>query len=232
VEDPVVVSQGHVLAVVPIRPADAATTLSVGGRSVLDRTVRAIRAVPMVGRIVLALDGVDAAACLAAIEAPEELDVIATAAVVGRWVAVAAALELGGSSDRVLLHDPDRPLVAPSAISDLLRQSEGFDATLGALPVLGTLKRVVDGLVVATPPRESLRALQPPWVFDRGALEIAVRRAIAEGWLAADELALCLRAGLVVQVVEGEDTNVPIRSRADATYALSAVQAGRSTANL
>ena len=59
-EWPTITSTSSPLAIIPIHPTSPAGQLTIGGRSVLDATVRALRAVPSIGSIVLALEGVDA----------------------------------------------------------------------------------------------------------------------------------------------------------------------------
>jgi 2-C-methyl-D-erythritol 4-phosphate cytidylyltransferase len=223
VEARIILSQEQVLAVVPIRPGNPTATLTIGGRSVLDGTIRALRAVPTIGPIVLALEGVDAASCLSAIERPEDLNLAVTATRVNRWQAIEAALDLTHRSDIILLHDPDRPLVSAAGITDLLAQSQPYEATLTAMPVHGTIKRVEAGRIVGTVKRESLRVSQTPWVFRREVLARALRQAIDERWAPVDELQLARAAGIQVHLADGHGYNVPITSRADARFAEMAV---------
>ena len=219
----IILSQEQVLAVVPIRPGNPAATLTIGGRSVLDGTIRALRAVPTIGPIVLALEGVDAASCLSAIERPEDLNLAVTATRVNRWQAIEAALDLTHRSDIILLHDPDRPLVSAAGITDLLAQSQPYEATLTAMPVHGTIKRVEAGRIVGTVERESLHVSQTPWVFRREVLAWALRQAIDEQWAPVNELQLARAAGIQVHLADGHGYNVPITSRADARFAEMAV---------
>jgi 2-C-methyl-D-erythritol 4-phosphate cytidylyltransferase len=219
VEERAAVSHAQVVAIVPIRPGSTAATLRIGDRSVVDRTVRALRAIPSVGRIVLALEAVAAHAWLAAIDGVDELDVVATAPTTGHWAAIQAALAVAPRAEFVLLHDPDRPLVSAAAIGDLLQAASAFEAVTTALPVHGTIKRVSGGRIVETLERESLRSLQTPWIFRREALERVVRRAIDEAWPGDDDLGLALAVGAPLRVVPGDDANVPVRSPADARFA-------------
>jgi 2-C-methyl-D-erythritol 4-phosphate cytidylyltransferase len=222
--------QNRVVAVVPLRPDDCAASLTIAGRSVLDSTVRALRSVPEIGSIVLALDGIPAAACLAAIDDPRSLGVVTSAPSTGRWAAVASALTVAGPAETVLLHDPDRPLVSAIGIGQLLRQAGPDAATVSAMPVHSSIKRVVDGRIVATVPRDNLHTAHSPWVFGREQLETVLRAAIDFGWTARDELELVRQAGIPVRIAEGNLFNVPIASRADARFAEMAV--GRQLVSL
>jgi 2-C-methyl-D-erythritol 4-phosphate cytidylyltransferase len=215
--------QNRVVAVVPLRSDDCAASLTIAGRSVLDSTVRALRSVPEIGAIVLALDGIAADDCLSAIHDPRSLGILTSSTSTGRWAAIASALVVAGEADTVLLHDPDRPLVPPIAIGQLLLQSGPDAATVSAMPVNSSIKRVVDGRIVATVPRETLHAAQSPWVFGRQRLEDALHTAIDGSWTAEDELELVRRAGIPVRIAEGHLFNVPIASRADARFAEMAV---------
>lgn len=191
----------------------------IAGRSVLDRTVSALRAVPAIGPIVLALEVVDAASCLSAIDRAEDLDLAVGPTRPDRWQAIEAAMAIAGRSEVVLLHDPDRPMVSAAAISSLLGQSADVEAILTAMPVHGTIKRVVAGRIVGTVGRDALQAVQTPWAFKRADLAAAIRRALVEQWPARDELHLARMAGIRVQVAQGHQLNVPIASRADARFA-------------
>jgi 2-C-methyl-D-erythritol 4-phosphate cytidylyltransferase len=192
--------------------------LTISGRSVLDATVRALRAVPSIGLIVLALDGIDAGVCLSAIERPAELRVAVTATRANRWQAIEEALDTEPSLTTVLLHAPERPLLAPASLMALLAAPRGDGAVLG-VAVHETVKRVAGGIVVATIPRETLHAVQAPFVFRREPFAAAVRRAVEEGWTCRDELQLARRAGLRLRLVDGPRSNVPIQSALDARYA-------------
>lgn len=193
--------------------------MTIAGRSVLDGTIRALRSVPVIGPIILALEGVDATDCLAAIDHPDGLDLAVAPTRPDRWQAIMAALEMAGPSELVILHDPNRPLVSATGITSLLRRSHEFEATLTAMPVHGTIKRVAGGRIVGTVARDALHAIQTPWVFRRADLAAAICTAIAEGWAARDELHLARMAGIRVHLAEGHHFNVSIASQADARFA-------------
>ena len=180
--------------------------------------MRALRAVPSIGPIVLALEGVDADTCLAAIEHPDELRVAVTTTHSNRWQAIGAALEVDPSLGTVLLHEPERPLLTPASLTALISALRGDGALLG-VAVHETIKRVVAGRVVGTIPRETVHAVQAPCVFRRAPLATAVAQAVAERWTCRDELQLARDAGLRIHLVDGLRSNLPIQSARDARYA-------------
>lgn len=211
-------------AVIPIQRTDSVARLTIAGRSVLDGTVRALRAVAEIGPIVLAVEGEGARACLSAIENPGALGLRVVEVTGTRWQTIRAALSAAGGSSSVLIQDPDRPLVSPAGIRRLLEEWRGHEAIVTALPVFSSIKRVVNGRVVTTVPRDSLHAAQSPWVFERSRLEAALDAAIREDWPVSQELELARRAGIVVHLAEGHPYNVPIATHADARFAEMALE--------
>jgi 2-C-methyl-D-erythritol 4-phosphate cytidylyltransferase len=210
----------------------ALVTLS--GRPMLEWSVIALRAVPEVHAIVVALpaDALDAA--------PAGTVAVAGGAVRSESVlrALDAACALGGrgrgdvvaaasdeiEADVVIVHDAARPLATPALFArslDALRRS-GADAVIAALPVADTIKEVVAGspVVSRTLDRSTLWAVQTPQVFRRSSLERALRGASAETLAAAtDDAWLIEQAGGIVEVVEGEASNRKITVPADLQFA-------------
>jgi 2-C-methyl-D-erythritol 4-phosphate cytidylyltransferase len=90
----------------------------------------------------------------------------------------AGVAEVPDDAAVVLVHDAARPLLPADLVPRLLDAlGEGFDGAVPALPVADTVKRVREGVVVETPPREELVAVQTPQAFVapvlRGALAAA-----------------------------------------------------------
>ena len=116
----------------------------------------------------------------------------------------------------VLVHDAARPL----ASVELYRRAiaavhDGADAAIPGIPVTDTIKVVADGVVVSTPDRSSLVAVQTPQAFRAGVL----RAAHESGADATDDAALVEGLGGVVAVVEGETTNRKITVPDDLIWA-------------
>jgi 2-C-methyl-D-erythritol 4-phosphate cytidylyltransferase/2-C-methyl-D-erythritol 2,4-cyclodiphosphate synthase len=126
-----------------------------------------------------------------------------------------AALDAG--VDRVLVHDAARPFVSAALARRVLDAvAEPVCAAIPGLPVTDTIKRVGENdIIVDTPDRATLRAVQTPQGFELAPLLEAHDRAQAEGWEVTDDAALMERAGHRVVVVEGEEANVKITTPAD-----------------
>jgi 2-C-methyl-D-erythritol 4-phosphate cytidylyltransferase len=110
----------------------------------------------------------------------------------------------------VLVHDAARPFVPREVVARLLETlAEGFDGAVPALPVADTVKRVRDGIVVETPPRDELVAVQTPQAFSAPVL-----RAVAAGE-GSDCASLVEAAGGRVKVVAGDERLLKVTTRAD-----------------
>jgi 2-C-methyl-D-erythritol 4-phosphate cytidylyltransferase len=106
----------------------------------------------------------------------DELSVITVAGGATRQESVRAALSvLPDDVDIVLVHDAARPL-APASLIEAVAEAvrAGAPAVVPGIAVDDTVKRVdAEGVVLETPVRESLRAIQTPQGFRRSVLERA-----------------------------------------------------------
>jgi 2-C-methyl-D-erythritol 4-phosphate cytidylyltransferase len=113
----------------------------------------------------------------------------------------------------VLVHDAARPLVTAELIDRVLTAlGDGAEAAIPGVPVVDTIKRVADGLVAETVPRDDLVAVQTPQGFRRAVLAEALAGDL-EG--ATDCASLAEHAGRRVTVVEGDPGNFKITTPAD-----------------
>lgn len=110
----------------------------------------------------------------------------------------------------VAVHDAARALVRPESVSRVVAEARESGAALLAVPARDTLKRVRDGSVVDTPPREECWLAQTPQVFRVELLREALAKADAEGFVGTDDAQLVERLGVAVQVVRGEPENLKI----------------------
>lgn len=109
----------------------------------------------------------------------------------------------------VLVHDAARALTPPGMIARVVRAVVGgSDAVIPALPVADTIKQVDGDVVVGTPDRSALRAVQTPQGFRlpllRRAYEEHFGRPEGESAFATDDASLVERLGVPVRVVQGD----------------------------
>jgi 2-C-methyl-D-erythritol 4-phosphate cytidylyltransferase / 2-C-methyl-D-erythritol 2,4-cyclodiphosphate synthase len=116
----------------------------------------------------------------------------------------------------VLVHDAARPFAPPSMVSAVIA---ACDDTHGAVPVLAvneTVKRIENGEIVATVPREALATAQTPQGFPFHQLLNAHRAAADAGRDdLTDDAAVAALAGLTVRAVAGDGANIKLTSPAD-----------------
>ena len=217
---------GAVLAVITLRPADPAVNLLIRGRSVLDQTIAALRAASWIGPIVLALEEISQAEAVAAIFDPGALRVQAAGPSADRWRAISDALALAPPTEHVLVHDADRPLVSRAVLARLLAIARNAPVVATGTPVRSSIKRVAEGRIVATVPRDGLHVIHGPWLFRRAVLQQALDAVPPTERAAEDEIALLGRGGVAIRLVTGDPLNVPVRSPADARFAELAVARG------
>ena len=117
--------------------------------------------------------------------------------------------------ERILCHDAARPLASPDLFTRTLEALEGWDGVVPVLRVVDTVKRVQDGRVEGTEPRDALALAQTPQAFRAAALRDALERAGADGFEGSDDALLLERAGYRVRAIEGERTNLKITTPDD-----------------
>jgi 2-C-methyl-D-erythritol 4-phosphate cytidylyltransferase len=144
---------------------------------------------------------------------------------VNRAESVSLALAaLSGNPDFVLVHDAARALTPPALIVrvvDALRR--GHDAVVPALPLSDTIKAVdANGVVLGTPERAGLRAVQTPQGFAADLLLRAYQRPGTADF--TDDASLVEQLGGQVQVVEGDPLAFKITTQLDLLLAQAIVR--------
>ena len=182
------------------------------GRPMLEWSLDALRLVPAVERIVVALpEGVAAPAGTVGVAGGAE-----------RSHSVRAALDAAGAlpaDEPVIVHDAARPLATPELFERALGAlaSSGADAVVAAARVTDTIKRADgDDLRVAeTLDRSALWAVQTPQVFRRDALARALAQPDDVLAAATDDAGLVEQAGGRVHVVESPASNLKVTTPTD-----------------
>ena len=115
-------------------------------------------------------------------------------------------------ADYVAIHDGARPLVTADVIARTLESAQKFGSGVAAVALKDTVKHVdEDSVVVDTPPRDKLRAVQTPQTFEAGLIRKA-HAAYALGERATDDAALAemLLARQVILKREGQKEEKPM----------------------
>lgn len=177
------------------------------GRPMLEWSIDALRAVPAIEQIVVALPpGVVAPAGTVGVPGGRE-----------RSHSVRAALAAARPDDAVLVHDAARPLltaaIAEACLETLARGD--CDAAIAAAPVTDTIKRAEGREVVETLDRSALWAIQTPQVFRRDTLERVLAQDDAVLAAATDDASLVEAMGGTVRVVPVTEPNLKVTTPLD-----------------
>lgn len=191
--------------------------LSIGGQSVLERSVGLFLAHPEVDELIVALPAEFVAAPPPYLRvASKPIRLVAGGS--RRQDSVQNAFNaIDEASELVVIHDAARPFASPGLISRTIAAAAESGAALAAMPARDTVKRATGtdtAFVSETIPRESVYLAQTPQAFTRRVLKEAL--ALGEtGPDATDEAALAERAGHPVRLVEGEQTNIKLTTPED-----------------
>ena len=128
---------------------------------------------------------------------------------------LAASLECREDAAFLAVHDGARPLADPALIDRVVALAHRTNAAAPAVPVKDTIKVIRDNVVVSTPPREELRAIQTPQVFDAQLLRAALQAAAASGVEVTDDCSAVERLGKEVYLTEGSYENLKITTPED-----------------
>jgi 2-C-methyl-D-erythritol 4-phosphate cytidylyltransferase len=125
----------------------------------------------------------------------------------------AGVAEVHNDATVILVHDAARPMLSEEVVERVLTAlNEGWDGAVPALPLADTIKRVRDGRVVETLPREELAAAQTPQAF----LAPALREAFAADLAGATDCAALVEArGGRVTTVPGDPRLLKVTDAAD-----------------
>jgi len=180
---------------------------SLGGRSVLERAVGAVRAPFPAAPVVLVVRPEEVERCAAAWRA-SGVRVVAGGARRQDSVRLGCA-ELDIPDDHVIvIHDAARPFVPALDVMAVVAAAAATGAALLAAPVVDTVKRVSGDVVAGTVSRADLVRALTPQAFRAGILRRAWE-CIADGeW--TDEAALVEASGAAVRTVAGDPRNVKV----------------------
>jgi 2-C-methyl-D-erythritol 4-phosphate cytidylyltransferase len=141
-----------------------------------------------------------------------------------RQDSVAAGLKQLKDCEWVIIHDGARPLVTKELIEEGLKAAQETGAAVAAVPVTETIKVAGDDrIVLETPPRQNLWAVQTPQVFRLDIISKAYQQAKGE---ATDDAALVEQASYKVKLYMGSYDNIKITTPQDLLIAEAIIKSG------
>ena len=186
-----------------------------GGEPMIARTVRAFQECDAVSEIVIVTRE---DLILEITRLTRDMPKVTAVGAGGKSRQEAVHLGLNALSDKVKLaaiHDGARPFITWQLIDWVIRAANTYGAAAPAIPVKDTIKEVQGGVVVNTPDRSKLQAVQPPQVFDFDLLRGALKKAAQDGAAITDDCSAVERLGFKVKIVEGDERNIKITTPQD-----------------
>ena len=188
----------------------------IGGRTVLERSVRAIADRPGVAGVVVVLSAGEIGGPRAEIVAGWKGVLGVVAGGRSRALSVRHGLQRATDHPYVLVHDAARPMVAPDLVDRVIAATRRAGAAVPVLVVPDTVKEVgASDEVLATVDRARLRLAQTPQGARREWLLDALLQAESDGVEVTDEAAALERAGRPVVAVPGDAGNRKITTAGD-----------------
>lgn len=117
------------------------------------------------------------------------------------------------------IHDGARPFVSEKLLSEVLTVAVRTGAAAPGIAVTDTIKRVKEGLVEETLPRETLVAVQTPQVFESSLIKGALEEVVAKKISVTDDCSAVERLGMKVTLTKGSKRNMKITTPIDLVIA-------------
>ena len=194
----------------------------------IDKVMAQLKGEPMIARTVRTFQNCD---CIAEIVIVTRPDLILPITALTREMPKVKAVVAGGSSRQesvnlglgalskdvklAAIHDGARPLISREVIDRTVRAAHTHNAAAPAIPVKDTIKVVEGRVVVNTPDRATLFAVQTPQVFDFDLLRGALRHAEETGSQVTDDCSAVELLGMKVKIVEGDERNLKVTTPMD-----------------
>jgi len=132
--------------------------------------------------------------------------------------------EVRDGLDLVAIHDGARPFVTLPVLEAAILAAAEFGAAAPGIPVKDTVKSVEAGIVQETLPRETLRAVQTPQVFEHSLIRAALAKAIQDEVNITDDCSAVERLGFPVVITQGSEENIKLTTPYDLILAESILE--------
>ena len=194
----------------------------------IDKVMAPLKGEPMILHTVRAFQECDAIAEIVVVTRPDLIlpitkltnafDKVTAVVSGGASRQESVALGMNALSDKcelAAIQDGARPLVTWQLIDRVVRAAHSHHAAIPVIPVKDTIKVCNSALVVSTPDRSTLRAVQTPQVFDYDLLRGALKQAEIDGAEITDDCSAVERLGMSVRTVEGDERNLKVTTPID-----------------
>ena len=196
-------------------------TLPLCGTPVLARTLLAVNACECVEEIVLVTrkDRLEEMAAFCRTFGITKLKSVVCGGKTRTESALAGLIALSSGIKYALIHDGARPLVTEDIVENVLHCAMAHRSACPSVPVTDTIKRKKGDLVVDTPDRGELCAVQTPQGFLADIVKTALTKAVSEGKEYTDDCAAVEAMGIPTFLCEGSRENIKITTAFDCALA-------------
>ena len=190
--------------------------LSVGGRPLVFVAVEGALASPMISSVIVAappgFESQVREACASLVGS-----VVVVTGGDTRQRSVASGMDAADAgADVVVVHDAARPFASAVLFASVVEAVRaGADAAVPVLPLVDTVKRIRDGSIVGTEPRDELALAQTPQACRAQLLRDALAKADEAGLDFTDDAGLLEWAGASIRTVAGEPRNFKVTTPED-----------------
>lgn len=202
--------------------------IPLGGIAAIARTLSAFEKSPLISEVIVVSNKIDIVR-VGSIVKEFGFEKVSHIVVGGETRQKSVAIGLGAVNTEavyVAVHDGARPLITPACIERVINGAEATGAAAAAVRVKDTVK-VADenGIVVSTPDRQMLWAVQTPQVFSVELYRKALLAAQQSESDYTDDCQLIEAVGGHVQLIDGEYNNIKLTTVEDIAQAESVIRA-------
>ncbi|MGM0501916.1 MAG: 2-C-methyl-D-erythritol 4-phosphate cytidylyltransferase [Bacillota bacterium] len=124
--------------------------------------------------------------------------------------------EVAESSDFILIHDGVRPFITGQLIEKVVAEVKEYEAAAVGVSVKDTIKVInSDTMIINTPDRSKLVAIQTPQAFKKDLIMDAYQQAVEDGFVGTDSSSLVERLDKTVKLIEGSYENIKLTTPED-----------------
>ncbi len=123
------------------------------------------------------------------------------------------------NADMVAIHDGARPFVTSDVIDKTVEAAKKHGAAAPAIAVKDTVKVAENSVILSTPERSRLYAVQTPQVFYTQEIKAALTEAMKKNVPLTDDCSAMEAMGKRVFLTEGSDDNIKITTPIDLAFA-------------
>lgn len=191
--------------------------LEINGKTVIERSVEAFLNIDGIDRVIVTARDFDIEQFSKLINDERVSFVVGGST---RQESVKNAVMSVDEADLVIIHDGARPLILKEDIEKTIESAKQFGASAVGVPVKDTIKVIDDNsVVISTPDRSKLFAVQTPQIFSFEMYKKALGKAEQDNMDFTDDCQLIEYIGGKVKMVQGSYDNIKITTPDDISLA-------------